>query len=90
MAFVGMSPFGSLLAGTMAHNIPATHLWFTGGPLLSGSQWTVIINGSIVILGALWFYSKRRALVAVVRPIYQQMGIIPTEEELAAEQVEAS
>jgi MFS family permease len=90
MAFVGMSPFGALLAGTMAHIIPPTPMWFVGGPLLSGSQWTVIVNGSIVILGAVWFYTKRRAVVAVVRPIYQEMGIIPTEEEMAAEQVESS
>jgi MFS family permease len=87
MAFVGMSPFGALLAGTMAHSIPPTPMWFSGGPLLDGSQWTVIINGSIVILGALWFYTKRRAVVAVVRPIYQEMGIIPTEEEMEAEMV---
>ena len=57
---------------------------------LSGTQWTVILNGTAVILGALWFFSKRPALRAVIRPIYEEMGIIPTKEELAAEQVEAS
>jgi MFS family permease len=90
MAFVGMSPFGALLAGTMAHSIPTIHFPFLGGAALSGAQSTVIINGSIVILGALWFFSKRPSLVAVVRPIYQEMGIIPTEEEMAGEQVEST
>ncbi|MGC2210353.1 MAG: MFS transporter, partial [Candidatus Korobacteraceae bacterium] len=41
MAFVGMMPFGSLLAGAMANAI--------GAPL------TVIVNGSVVIAAALWF-----------------------------------
>ena len=95
MAFVGMQPFGALLAGTMAHIIPPTPLWFKGGWLLNGAQWTVMINGAVVILGALWFYTRRRALTAVMRPIYQEMGIIPTAvapttvEELAAEQVDS-
>jgi hypothetical protein len=31
MAFMGMAPFGSLLAGTLAHAIPATPMWFLGG-----------------------------------------------------------
>src|SRR6185437_16002514 len=61
MAFVGMSPFGALLAGAMAHSIPARPFWFVGGMPLSGAQWTVMINGSIVILGSLWFLSKRTA-----------------------------
>ncbi len=45
MAFVGMAPFGSLLAGTLAHAIPPTPMWFVGGTPLSGAQWTVILNG---------------------------------------------
>lgn len=89
MALAGMSPFGALLAGAMAHSIPTTPIWIVAGMPLSGAQWTVLINGAIVILGALWFYTKRPAIGAVVRPIYQEMGIVPTEEELAAGQVES-
>jgi MFS family permease len=76
MAFVGMAPFGSLLAGSMAAAI--------GAPL------TVILTGSVVVLGAFWFVTQLPALRRTVRPIYQQMGIIPAPEEMTpAEEVES-
>ncbi len=63
MAFVGMAPFGSLLAGGLAHWMGAPH--------------TVMITGSVVILGALWFASRLKALRVEIRPIYQALGILP-------------
>jgi MFS family permease len=76
MAFVGMAPFGSLLAGSMASAI--------GAPL------TVIINGCVVLLGAGWFLTRLPALRRTVRPIYQEMGIIPPPEQMVpAEEVES-
>ncbi|MGA2833840.1 MAG: MFS transporter [Terracidiphilus sp.] len=66
MAFMGMAPFGSLLAGTMAHA--------TGAPL------TVIMNGSVVLLGAAWFTTRLPELRRQIRPIYQEMGILPAKE----------
>jgi MFS family permease len=87
MAFVGMAPFGSLLAGTMAHAIPPTPAWIVGGPLLAGAQWTVIVNGVIVVLGAAWFFTRLPEMRRTVRPIYQELGIIPSAKEMAAEQV---
>jgi MFS family permease len=90
MAFVGMAPFGSLLAGAMAHWLPTTATLMGKLNLpLTGSQWTVIINGAIVVLGALWFFLQLPALRVVVRPIYQEMGIIPSAKEMAAEQVQS-
>ncbi len=68
MAFVGMAPFGSLLAGGMASAI--------GAPL------AVIINGAAVMLGAAWFASRLPAVRRVVRPIYQEMGILLAAEEI--------
>jgi hypothetical protein len=53
---------------------------------LAGAQWTVIINGLAIGLGALWFFSRLPALRVVVRPIYQEMGIIPAAQEMVAEQ----
>ncbi len=75
MAFVGMAPFGSLLAGTMAQAF--------GAPL------TVMVNGSIVVLGAAWFATRLPAVRHVVRPIYREMGIIPAAKEMAAEQMQS-
>jgi len=75
MAFMGMAPFGSLLAGTMAHAM--------------GAPWTVIVNGSVVVLGAAWFFTRQPAVWRVVRPIYQEMGIIPAAREMAAEQIQS-
>jgi MFS family permease len=86
MAFMGMAPFGSLLAGTMAHMIHPTPLWIFTGMVLTGAQWTVIINGLVVVVGAAWFFTQLPALRVVVRPIYQEMGIIPAAREMAAEE----
>ena len=89
MAFVGMAPFGSLLAGTLASSIPSTPIWMVKGMVLSGAQWTVILNGAVILLGAAWFYSRLPAVRRVVRPIYQELGIIPAAREMAAEQVQS-
>lgn len=68
MAFVGMAPFGSLLAGGMASTI--------------GAPTTVIINGGVLMLGAAWFASRLPAVREVVRPIYREMGILLAAEEI--------
>jgi MFS family permease len=66
MAFVGMAPFGSLLAGSLAHAF--------------GAPWTVVANGSAVLLGAAWFCTQLPAVRREIRPIYREMGILPPEE----------
>jgi MFS family permease len=71
MAFVGMAPFGSLLAGGLAH-------WF-------GAPHTVIITGAVCVLGAVWFTFELPAMREVMRPIYREMGILPTPETPAFE-----
>lgn len=88
MAFMGMATFGSLLAGTLAHAIPPTPMLLIKGAPLAGAQWTVILNGIVVLLGAAWFVTQLPALRRVVRPIYQEMGIIPAAREMAAEQIQ--
>jgi MFS family permease len=65
MAFVGMAPFGSLLAGSLAH--------------LLGAPRTVIANGAAVLLGAAWFWTQLPALRRELRPIYRELGILPPE-----------
>jgi MFS family permease len=68
MAFIGMTPFGSLLAGTMAHHF--------------GAPMTVIFCGSAVLLGAIWFATRLTAVRREIRPIYQEMGILPAKEKI--------
>jgi len=70
VAFVGMAPFGSLLAGFLAHKL--------------GAQHTVVITGSVVVLGAIWFATRLPAIREQIRPIYQAMGILPPAVENAA------
>jgi len=71
-SFVGMAPFGSLLAGALAH-------WI-------GAPRTVMLTGACCILGAAWFWSQRSAIREVVRPIYIQLGIVKAPPELVEEQ----
>jgi MFS family permease len=63
MAFVGMAPFGSLLAGALAHAIGAPH--------------TVIVSGVACILGSIWFTTRLKAIRKDMRPIYERLGIVP-------------
>ncbi len=71
-AFVGMAPFGSLLAGTLAHWIGAPH--------------TVMLTGTCCILGGAWFWSRRRDIGKEMRPIYIQLGLVKAPPELVEEQ----
>jgi MFS family permease len=71
IAFVGMSPFGSLLAGTVAQAI--------------GAPRTVILSGAVVLLGAAWFVTRLSAVREAIRPIYRELGILPAEVEAIPE-----
>jgi MFS family permease len=62
MAFVGMAPFGSLLAGGLAH-------WFSA-PI------AITLTGSCCIVGGLWFSTQLPAMRRVMRPIYVEMGLL--------------
>jgi MFS family permease len=70
MAFVGSAPFGSLLAGTLAHWIGAPH--------------TVMVTGGFCVAGSLWFTLELPKIRAVMRPIYREMGLLPNESGPAA------
>jgi MFS family permease len=63
MAFMGMSPFGNLIAGAMADKI--------------GAPDTVIISGGICIIGAIIFLTRLPSLRKIIHPLYAKMGIIP-------------
>jgi len=65
MAFMGMVPFGSLLAGTLASKI--------------GAPGTIMISGLACILGSILFARKLPALREMVRPIYIEKEILSKE-----------
>jgi MFS family permease len=63
MAFMGMTPFGNLLAGTLAD--------------LIGAQWTTFLGGLVCVVGSMVFLRVLPKVREQVRPIYRQLGIIP-------------
>jgi MFS family permease len=67
MAFMGTTPFGSLLAGTLADRIGAPH--------------TLLLGGAGCIAAALWFAWLLPSLRDFVRPIYIRLGILPEVAE---------
>jgi MFS family permease len=75
MAFVGMAPFGSLLAGSLAHVI--------------GAPRTVVVSGLCCVLGAACFLTRMKGIRAEMRPIYQQLGILPPPIETDVEAMAA-
>lgn len=62
MSFMGMTPFGSLLAGSLAHTI--------------GVPYTVAIGGTCCLVGSLMFARKLPGLRLLIRPIYLEKGVI--------------
>jgi MFS family permease len=72
MAFVGMTPFGSLLAGTLAHRFGAPH--------------AVMITGTFCLVGAAWYTTQLKSIRSIMRPIYIEMGIIQSPAEPVLEE----
>ncbi len=63
MAFMGMGTVGSLAAGGLA--------------TILGAPMTVGIGGAGCLAASAWFSRQRPALRSLVRPIYQDLGIVP-------------
>lgn len=63
MAFRGLSPFGSLIAGSLGSTL--------------GAPATVIISGIFIIIVALLYRQRLPQIRPLVRPIYEQLGILP-------------
>ena len=63
MAFLGMAPFGSLLAGSLAYRV--------------GAPRTVMICGSACLAGAAWFASQLTQLRRLVHPLYSKAEFPP-------------
>jgi len=67
MAVIGMAPFGSLLAGSVAARI--------------GAPSALLISGLLCMAGALWFWAHLEEVRREVRPIYRELGILPQVAE---------
>jgi MFS family permease len=63
MAFMGMTPIGSLLSGTLASSI--------------GTPVTVAAGGSACMIGAFVFNRKLDELRRKIHPIFIKKGILP-------------
>lgn len=63
MAYIGVAPIGSLLAGAGAQRV--------GAPAMT------VIGGAVCILGAVFFSRQLPRFRELVRPIYRELGIIP-------------
>jgi MFS family permease len=71
MVLEGVAPWGSLIAGGVAHKLGAPN--------------AVMISGAACIFGGLWFVSRLGPIRANMRPIYESLGIIPRVEVPVAE-----
>ena len=69
MAFFGASPFGSLLAGVLAHRIGAPH--------------TVIFAGAFCLAGSLWYTLQLPSLDAAIQPVYREMDLLHSHQRQA-------
>jgi MFS family permease len=63
MAFLGMTPFGSLFAGLLAG--------------LIGPEKTVMIGGIACLAGGIFFALRLPYLRTLIRPIYSRIGVLP-------------
>jgi MFS family permease len=63
MAFMGMTPFGSLIFGGLASKI--------------GAPYTLTLGGMVCIIGGIIFASKLPMFKTLIRPVYKEKGIIP-------------
>lgn len=62
LSVIGVTPWGSLMAGSLAERI--------------GAPATLVCAGSICLIASIWFALKLPALRRVIRPIYVQLGIL--------------
>ncbi len=61
-AFFGSAPFGSLLAGVLAHRI--------------GASYTVMLTGACCVVASLWFALELPRIGSIMRPIYREKGLL--------------
>ena len=63
LAILGVTPFGSLLAGAIASR--------------AGAPATLVLGGVCCLAGAAWFLRQLPEIRRIIRPIYIELGILP-------------
>ena len=63
MAFMGMAPFGSIMAGWVASKVGAPH--------------AILISGVLSLAGASVFFGRLGEIRRAVHPVYARLGIAP-------------
>jgi MFS family permease len=63
MAYLGTTPFGSLMAGALSARV--------------GAAFTLAIGGICCVGGALWFAAGLSSLHEDIHPVYVELGIVP-------------
>jgi len=67
MSFIGTMPMGSLISGYTSSHF--------------GPRWTLSIAGAITLAGSYWFYKSLPEFRRILRPIYEEKGIIDRRRE---------
>ena len=65
LAFLGVAPLGNLAAGAIAGAF--------------GTRFAFALNGALAVLATIWFWRRLPEVRAVLRPIYEQLGV-PRDE----------
>ena len=85
MAFLGMLPFGGLLAGKLGQILS-----FGGDPAVGASR-TILIMSGVCLLASIRYWMILPEIRRRVRPIYRSQGILPQiAEGLQASEVPES
>jgi len=72
MAFVGMAPFGNLIAGFLAsHETPP------GADPVVGARFALLIEAAVCLVTAFGYMCMLPMLRKIIRPIYVKKGILP-------------
>ena len=63
LAFLGVAPLGNLVAGAIAAKM--------------GAPFTFALNGLLALAAALWYRRRLPVIRAVLRPMYEELGVPP-------------
>jgi len=67
MSFLGVTPIGALLAGTLAETI--------------GAPATLGLGGVFALCAAFFYWANLSRIRDAIRPVYQKLGIVPRPDE---------